>query len=218
MVMKRSRTTRKFTRRVKRTMRRVPRPVRSTAIMSMKKLNYQGGWTFNTASTSGFWQYLTWIPTNAFQNFAEIQSLFDEFKINAIKVTFRPRFDSVDAAGAGTTPLGYLHYCVDPGSTVIPSGTYTAATLNGFLENSGVKTRTLNRPVSIYFRPKVQDQLLGGSTASRVIRSPWCKTNNASIDFRGVHAFVQLNNMAATNASLVLDQFVTVYMQVRNLR
>lgn len=205
----------------KRGIRRTTRIPRSVKTLSMKKVCYQGSWAFSTASTNGFWRYLTWTANNATQNFTEIQALFDEYKINAIKVTFRPRYDTVTAsdasAGVGAVQA-YAHYVVDPASTTSPSGVYGAANLNGFLEQSGVKTRTLNKPFSIYFRPKVADSLSGGTTAARAITPTFIKTSNAGVEFTGVHMYIQQNNMSNTNPSIVLDQFVTLYMQVKNLK
>lgn len=208
------------TRRVRRRMSRmtVPRPVRKTNELSMRKCAFQSTWAFGTATTNDFWRYLTWTPSSAIQNFAEIQALFDEYKINAIKITFRPRFTEVSADGAAAHPQGYLHYCIDPASTVSPTGTYSAATVNAFLENDNVVTKPLNEPIEIYFRPKVADQLFGGTTSTRQLTPTWMKTNNNAVDFRGVHALIQLNNFSTSAPNMIIDQFVTVYMQVRNLR
>lgn len=147
---------RRTRRRVAKPTMRVARPLRSSKVMRMAKVCYASSWAFSTASTSGFWQYKVFTPNNSVQNWTEINQLFDEYKVNAIKVTFRPRYDSITGAdnGAGTVQA-YAHYVIDPASTTTPSGTYGAVSLNSFLEQSGVKTRTLNRPFSVYFRPKV---------------------------------------------------------------
>lgn len=198
----------------------ISRPMRmSSGILNMKRTVYQGSWAFNNTTTSGFWQYLTWTMNTATSDFSEIQALFDEYKVNAIKVTFRPRYDSVDGGLATVVnPTAYAHYCIDPGSTVIPAGLYSASTLNTFLQNDNVKTRSLTKPFSIYFRPKVVDQVGGGGTASRSVQAGWIRTTESGVTYRGVHVFLQNNNMTSVNGNLILDQFVTLYYQVRNLR
>jgi len=199
----------------------ISRPVRwKNTTLSCKKMCYQGSWAFSTASTNGFWRYLTWTANNGTQNFPEIQALFDEYKINAIKVTFRPRYDTVNVTDVVTSsaPHAYAHYVIDPASTTSPNGVYGAANLNAFLEQQGVRTRTLNRPFSIYFKPKMADGLSGGTTAARAIRPTFVKTTNAGVEFTGVHMYIQQNNMSNTNPSIILDQFVTLYMQVKNLK
>lgn len=196
---------------------RIPRSVNTLAT---KRIVYQGSWQFSTASTTGFWRYLTVTANNATPNFVEVQALFDEYKINAVKWTFRPRYDTttVTDASTGSSPQAYAHFVIDPASTVTPTGVYGAANLNTFLEQSGVQTRTLNKPFSIYLRPKIADSLSGGTSASRAIAPSFIKTSNAGVEHTGVHMFIQQNNMANTNANIILDQFVTVYMQYRNLK
>lgn len=201
-----------------RMVRRIPRNIRPNQV-ALKRTWYQTNWTFGTAATANFWQYyqfeLATIP-----NLVELTGLFDEYKINAIKLTFRPRYDSVDvgdAAAATSLPQAYLHYCVDPANTQTPSGIYNSATLNSFLEHSGTKTRTLNRPVSIYFKPKVISELV--SNQSGMMRKPdWIRTSATNVAHRGVHVFLQQNNFATSNNQIVLDVFYTYYMQLKNIR
>lgn len=193
------------------------RPVRwKNTVLSMKKFCYTGSWSFSTASTNGFWRYFTYTAANAVQNFSDISNLFDEYKVNAIKVTFRPRYDSITPGEA--QPQAYAHYVIDPASTTNPSGTYGATSLNAFLEQQGVRSRTLNRPFSVYFKPKMQDEVLGGSTATRVIRPTFLKTSQTAVEFGGFHMYIQQNNFANTNANIILDMFVTLFMQVKNLK
>lgn len=192
---------------------------RTGSIVRMKKTCYTGAWSFSTASTAGFWRYNTYTATNSIQNFAEIAALFDEYKINAIKVTYRPRYDDVTISDANSgQPQAYAHVIVDPSSTALPSGVYGATTLNTLLENDNVKTFTLNKPFSVYFKPKVQDQLFGGGTSSRVLTPTFMKTSENSIDHRGFHMYIQQNNFSNTSTGIILDTFVTVYMQCRNLK
>lgn len=212
-------TTRKRSYRKRRTMN-ISRPVRalSQGVCNMKRTVYQGSWQFNTVSTDGFWRYLTFTPLTATSDWSDIQRLFDEYKINGVKFTFRPRYDGVDANPTTLSlPTSYAHYCVDPGSTYVPSGLYTANNLNIFLQNDKVKTRSLQKPFSIYFKPKVTDSVSGGSTAARAVNPGWIRTTEDTVSFRGAHVFLQENNMTA-NTNLFLDIFITLYMQVRNLR
>lgn len=197
---------------------RAPRTMRNNQL-TIKRTWYQTNWQFATATTAGFWQYfqfeLATIP-----NLVEYTGLFDEYKINAIKLTFRPRYDSIDvgdAAAATSLPQAYLHYVVDGGNTVTPAGIYNSATLNSFLEHDGVKTRTLNRPVSIYFKPKVIMEA-SSNQAGRVVGPGWFRTTAQNVAHRGVHVFLQQNNFATSNTQIALDVYYTYYMQLKNLR
>lgn len=187
----------------------------ASAKLHLKRSNYIGNWAFSTALTSGFWRYFSVTMAN-YNNFAEMAAVFDEYRVNAIKLTLRPRYDSVEASSTASFPQAYLHYIVDPGTTLVPSGTYASGTLNTFLENDNVKTRTFNKPVNIYFKPKASDQLFGGGTASRVVKGGWIKTTETAVDFRGVHLFIQGNNFANVGTQCQIDQFVTFYCSFRN--
>lgn len=204
--------------------RRVPRPLRSLqtrpAVLNVKRVYYSGFWTFGTGTTDGFWRYAVYNLAQL-PNVSEYQALFDEYKINAIKVTFRPRYDNVASdSAAGGTPQAYAHYFIDPASTVTPSGTYSQANLNTFLENSGVRTATLNRPFSVYFKPKVQT--LASSTAATPVaavqKGTWMKTSEPAVLYRGFHIYLQQNAMYTTNGNISLDMFVTYYMTFKNLK
>lgn len=201
--------------------RLVPRTLRAAIRpLHIKRTYYNGSWTWGNAATSDFWRYYAF-TTAQINNFAEIANVFDEYRINGIKVTFRPRYDSVtnpSAAGTLTQPQAYAHILVDPASTLLPSGTYGSTSLNTFLENQGVRTKTLNRPFSVYFKPKVQDQLLGGGTATRVVKPTYLKTTETGVDHRGFHIYLQQNAFATGNTNIVLDVFFTFYLSLRNLK
>lgn len=188
--------------------------------INVKRTTFGGTWQFNSAATNDFWRYLDYDMT-AFNNFAEFASVFDEYKVNAMKLTFRPAYDSVinpTTAGVIAQPQAYAHYVVDPGATTIPSGTYTTANVNTFLEQGGVRTRTLNKPFSIYFKPKVLGQVLGSGTAATIEPVRWMRTSDTGPRYRGVHMFLQQNAMSTGNANVRLDVFITWYVTFRNVR
>lgn len=187
----------------------------------VKRTQYTGAWTFGVASTSDFWKYETF-TTGAINNFAELANVFDEYKINAIKVTYRPQYDTVASGTTAATmqaqPQAYMHYVIDPASATIPSGTYNLTSLNLLFEQPNVKTKTLNRPFSIYFKPKVLGQVYNTGTSATVERSPWVRTSDTSVQYRGYHAYIQQNNFSTANVGIRLDTYVTVYAQFRNLK
>lgn len=180
--------------------------------LTMKRTSFIGAWQFSSATTAGFWQYLTYNVGQHFTNFSELATLFDEYKVNAIKVTFRPRYDSTSAGGQSQA---YAHVITDPSSTITPSGTYTQAAVNTFLENGNVKTYTLNKPFSVYWKPKTE---VTTPTSTYFGASRYLKTTNTTAAFRGFHMFIQQNNMATDNTNIILDQFVTVYLSARYLK
>lgn len=193
---------------------RAPRAPRAPGVM-LKRTNYVGNWTFGTATTNDFWRYLAYDMTS-FNAFAEFAAVFDEYKVNAIKVTFRPAYDSTLPDTVGIQ--AYAHTIIDPGSTLLPSGTYNSTALNIFLQNDGVKSKTLNKPFSVYYKPKVLDQVFSTGTAGALRSSPWVRTTETGPVYRGFHMFLQQNNFGTANTQVKLDMFVTYYISFRNIR
>lgn len=219
--MKRKAPSSPYRRRTKRRGYAKRKPISKRAgHLSLKRTSFSSTWVFGTASTNDFWRYYVFTAADI-NNFAEFAAVFDEYRVNAIKVTFRPAYDSVNApnaAGAIAQPQSYAHVLVDQQSTVAPTGLYTSANLNTYLEQARIRTLTLNKPVSVYFKPKVSDQIFGGGTASRLISSPWVKTTETGVQYRGFHMFLQQNSFSTGNSNIRLDTFYTFYLQFRNVK
>lgn len=202
---------------------RYPRYQASNVVRAVRTF-YLENWTPSTASATGFWRYynpsLSLLPS-----LSEFQALFDLYKIKAIKLTLRPRYDNfagndtTDVTLPGTTAQGgtNVHVLIDPDSTtIVPTGTYTSTNLNSFLENGRVKSYTGNKPISIYWKPKVGDSMAVGEAR---VRPKWMGTSAtpASIVHHGVNVFLQDTNFTGTfNQSF--DVFCTFYMMFKSLK
>lgn len=208
---------------VKRRARRMRVP-RSLALrqnnLTLKRKFFLSSWVWATATTNDFWRYTTFTASQI-PNFAELANVFDQYRINGLKYTFMPRYDSVEASTATAlgSPAAYAHVVIDPESTVVPSGVYGSGTLNTLMENTKVKTYRLGRPFSVYFKPKCLMQSFGGGTAGSVISPRSNRTSDTAIEHRGFHMYVHQNNfLASANGNIVLDTFVTVYLSLKNVR
>lgn len=199
---------------------RIPRTI-VPAKLQCKRTFYNGAWQFGTAQTSDYWRYFSYtlgqLPT-----VTEFTSLFDEYKINAIKVTFRPSYDSVPsdapALNVNTGPQAYAHIFIDPAQTALPAGVYNSATLNSFLENDKIRTVTANRPFSVYFRPMIRDAVQGTGANAELRRSKYIRSNETGAVYSGFNMFLQQNNFSTSNSRISLDMFVTYYMTFKNMR
>lgn len=213
---RKKRTIRKRTYK-RRAMRMVRRPSNSLFI---KRKFFSTSWVWTTTTTNDFWRYFVF-DLNNIPNVTELQNVFDMYRINGLKYTFMPRYTAVEGSTAGSTgtPTAYAHVIVDPESTLIPSGVYGSGTLNSLMENTKVRTFNLNRPFSIFYRPKITSQANGGTT-SGVISSPkFIRTSDASTLHRGFHMYVQQNQFTASAAAnIVLDVFITAYVSLKNVR
>lgn len=220
MAYKRKRAFRPFKRVTKRkTFARRKRMYRRAGVTSVKRTFYLENFNFDPSNTNGFWR-LVGMNAVTLPSFAEFQAVFDEYKINAIKFTYRPRYDTVVAGTGGANIQCFAHTVIDPASTVVPAGTYSQATLNSFMENSGVRTHTLNKPFSVYYKPKVEKSVSNGvnQISTQMSPMPWCKTSAGGIALKGHHIFLQQNNFSNQSGIINLDTYVTLYMQFKNLK
>lgn len=210
-------------RKMARQVARVPaRRYRPQSLVSVRRTFWLENWTLSSAAVNGFWRYYQFLVTQM-PSFTEFQGVFDRYRINGIKVVFRPRYSISDGSNTtDTTPPGVtnqatnlMHIIVDPYSNLTPTGTYTSANLNTFLENGKVRTYQGNRPISVYFKPVFDEGSMAG-TGNRK-RARWFLTNGAHPVHTGFHAFQQDVNLTGTT-SQSFDVFVTFYMQFANLR
>lgn len=192
-------------------------------IVKIKRTTYGGNWTQSTVSTSGFWRYLTY-SLQDMNNYTEVTNLFDEYKITGIMVKFVPRYDSF--AGNNTTDVvqpnvtnqtgNYITTYIDTSSSLTPSGTFTSSTYNTFIENcnGASKMRQGLKPFTIFFRPKIPNDVGGTSTSHQ---SPkWLSTASPSIVHSGAHVFMHDVNFVGSSGQSY-DMFVTHYVQARGL-
>lgn len=217
-------TKKRMLRRTKRSYN-ISRPRRLTRSPGFKPVSFKrtcfiGNWTPSSASTNGFWRYSAHSVTDIY-NFGEYAALFDQYRINAIKVTFRPRYDSF--AGNDTTDVTLpnitnqsgcmVHVINDPTNRNTPAGTYSSTTLQQFFENGNVKTYSGNKAFSIYFKPKIDSTISGGFAR---IKAPWLQTNDTTVVHNGYHVFMQDVNMTGTFGQS-FDRYVTFYFQCRGM-
>lgn len=217
--VRRSAPLRRRVRRRVRTVARVPRSLGGGSHFSLKQKTYAGIWEYSNASTAGFWKYWTASPI-AMYGWAEHSVVFDEYKVNALLFEFYPSVSASDSVGASTaTAQANFHYAVDPSSTVVPSGTQAIATLNSFMQQGdNIKTCPANKPVKIYYKPKIASQVFGGGLAGRLITAPWLKTTESSVDHRGFHAYINPSFGFASVPLLSYNIYITYYLQFRGSR
>lgn len=218
--LRKKRTMRKRRAYKKRASRMATRRAPPRNMLSVKRKFFSTAWVWTTTTTNDFWRYFTFALTDI-PNLGEYTSLFDAYRIRGLKYTFYPRYTDVEAAGAGATgaPTAYAHVIVDPDSTLIPSGVYGSGTANQLLENGRVRTIPLHKPFSIYYRPKVLMQALGGGTGGLIKAAPTIRTSDTLVSHRGFHMYVHQNNFSASaNANIILDVFVTVYLTLKNVK
>lgn len=200
---------------------RVPRAISNASRgVSFKRSFFVENWGFSPAATSGFWKKLAPSFTDL-PNSSEYLVLFDMYKVNGIKVTFHPRNSLVQApdnqsAGVYNNQF-YITYAAETEHdySLIPTGTYGASNYNSFLEKMGSKVRTkpMTKPVSLYFKPRVIDDLGGGINMKRC---PWLNTSMASTILYGAHVWLHDYAFGAlNNQQFGVDIQYTFYFQCK---
>lgn len=229
MVMKR-RSGRSRLRRVRRRTRRAlvrGRPMYSLRPamppLSLKRTFYAEYWPFGVASVDNFWRYYT-PAMSVLPNLSEYQALFDQYKINGIKITLRPRWTGYDGSNnttAGTTnePLQNVHYIIDPLSQITRTGAYSSTTFNSFCEQGNVRSVTGTKVINIYWKPMHNEDAGTGITNAKLVGPRWLSLASAtSVVQQGVHIFLQDPNFANAAAGWGYDVFFTYYFQVRGMK
>lgn len=218
----RKRTVRKPRKRVA-TLSRVPRVRRSMNMLPMIKIArtfWFELWQPSAVATSNFWRY--YAPSiSSLPALSEFTALFDQYKINGVKITLRPKFDNYagnDNTSVSTTRQSTnVHYIVDPNSNVTPTGVYSSATCNAFLENGRVRSSSGTRTINIYYRPKIAATNQGISDSERTGPRWLSLANSQAVLQNGVHIFMQDSNFA-NNQTQAFDVFYTYYMQFRGTK
>lgn len=205
--------------------RKVMRLTRSVvpASMNYKRSFWLQTWVPSTVSTSDFWKFFA-ITLSSIPNVTELTGLFDQYKINAYKLTFYPKYS--EFAGndqtTSTTNIGqtFMSICYDNRRTVSSTGTYSSSTFNSFCEQGKVKLyKKLNRPMSIYIKPTIEGKFINGTSANMWTGPQWLPTSSSTISHWGPQVFVHDNNFsAAALGRQSFDIFCTVYLQVKNAK
>lgn len=215
--MKKYRTKKRTRKTYRRRKLVVPRPL--PGILSVKRTFYLSTWAWASTTTNDFWRYFAGsfvqLPNNA-----EYKALFDTYKISGIKWTFRPNINSVnptDIAGTPAGGMGNVHYIIDPDSSFNPTGSWSSATVNSFLEMGNVKTRTMTKPFSIYVKPKISNDVTGSLTNGMPMKPPYIRTDSDSVAHNGVHILVQPSNsfLVSPTFRVTFDIFATFYMKFK---
>lgn len=202
---------------------RVPRSLRMPAhVMKFKRKFWWFNWSLSTASTAGFWRYLS-IALSDMPNNTEITNLFDQFKITGVRYELHPRYDGFSGNDTMDVTLpnvtnqagNVVHVINDPKSTLTPTGTYTTGNLNSFMEQGKVRTHRGNRPIIIYHKPNIVQTTTSGT---RQIPAPWSQTSSSTtLVHSGAHVFLQDANMTGVSGQNY-DVFVTLYIMCRGAR
>lgn len=199
----------------RRTMK-VPKSMVSQNIMMCKRKYYFG--VIDIPLTSWFSQAfdfrLSYLP-----NYTEFTNLFDQYKINAVKIDFVPSTTGNDQEGLyNQTGAGGAWFFSPIVYTLIDKdGNPQVSTQNATMENS--KARLIKKPFepfSIYVR-KPQLLMSAGLTTSAIQTRGWIDTTAAGAYHHGAAIAGQILN-GTTAAVMRYYCTITYYMAFRNAK
>lgn len=196
----------------------VPRYLRPSSTLALKRKFWMSLWQPGTATTGQFWKKLT-VNLSQIPNYTEITNMFDLYCIKAVKYTLIANFSAIDGnqtLGFGGTQLSKptVHVCYDKYSTVTPSGTYTTGTLNSFMEQGKIRTvRDPFQPIQIYIRRPTID-VWDAYNQTTLKPSHYLRSDTlASANHYGPQVFINDPNLSGNNlAPVSWDVYCTVYL------
>ena len=159
----------------------------------------------------------------ALPNYTEFTNLFEQYRINAVKLTFIPSADGIDfnqqqsnsSAGGNWATIPRLYTAIDK------DGNAQVASENAVLQYGNHRIiRSPLRPFSIYVKsPCVQVgtanlvTLVGGAPKSR----QWLDCDNYSVQHWGCVVGGIVPYTSATSPSIGYQVIATYYMQFKNV-
>lgn len=165
------------------------------------------------------------LSLDSLPNYTEFTSLYDQYQIKGIKLTFVPSGNSYitsTISGVSTgNGFGRFHTVLDYDDSAVP------ASENELLQYQTLKTTAGYRSHSRYFKPKVQfsvaDNDAIGTVASAAPRANvWLDCANPTIDHLGLKVWCSapVNSAATTNTSCLITYsvYATLYLAFKNVR
>lgn len=210
----RKRTIRRRTRRSRKRFMRRMRPRRSVSggIVNIKRTMVEAYYTLSNVWSGSQWQFrLDKLP-----DFAEFNTIFTQYRINAVKMTFVPLLDSVEA----TAQLSATSYITVPRlyAFVDKDSQPNLASENAVLQHSKLRIiKNTMKPFSVYCKyPAVS---LGAATSSTVAYSSlkskqWISCDSPSVVHNGV-VTGGIIPFTGGSKSLAYSVIVTYYMQFK---
>lgn len=180
---------------------------------------------FTSTYPGSGWTYVNYtFSLGGVPGYTEFVNLFDQYRINAVKLTFLPQFtgnDFEDAVANNASSVPWIqnprvHYCIDRSG--IQTGTINSE--SKMLEYSSARTvKRPFEPFSIYVKsPSVH---LGTATGVIIVggapkSKQWIDTDNYGIVHHGCAIGMQIPG-GATNTTYGYEVMIKLYMQFKSV-
>lgn len=140
-------------------------------------------------------------------NAGEFQALFDQYRINGVKVVFMPRANSAEAG----TNQGLVKFfsCIDYDDNTAPTS------INDILQYENMKCTNVTRDHKRYLVPKIAREVYNSATTTAYSSGTgWIDCTNAAVPHYGIKYALQQLPAGAQS----MDIKVTYYLAFKNVR
>lgn len=178
--------------------------------------------SYNSATSSGVnisGAYV--LSLDSLPNYTEFTNLYDQYKINGIKISFVPSTNSYITSGVSgvTAPNGFSRFS----SALDFDDSTTPATENVLLQYGSLRTTPGWKTHSRYFKPKIReaavvDTTTGALTAATVRSNVWLDCDRPDVEHYGLKVFCPMPVNTTVSASITYSVYVTMYMAFKNVR
>lgn len=189
-------------------MYRKPRLAKRVAqpVQYFKRSVWLPTWVTTTAGADSFTSLN--FRLNQLPQFSEFTVLYDQYKINGVKLELIPQFDSANVGAIGTNVVSQNFLINDYDDSLVPT------TMDTLLQNQSVKRCSSTRIMKHYIRPCVASQVFNtGITSTYSARRQFIDCNSADTEHYGVKIGFSSNPIAQRYGLRM-----TFYLAFKNVR
>lgn len=153
------------------------------------------------------------ISINGLADITHFTSLFDQYRINMIKLTFKPQYTNFNATANQAYEVPYIYLAVDLDTGQAP------ASIEELDQYTRKKIRLFNKPVSMAWKPAILSSCYNTatSTAYYTVMKRWLDAAYSTVPHYGLKVGIVNSNSASTVAQTVRVT-CTLWFQFRNVR
>lgn len=169
--------------------------------------------------TTGGTGYSAYVPIDVttFSNWTEIQQLYDQYKIQRVRVTLRPKFKSIDSTATNANWEAYVYTIIDRDNP--PTASLVRATVAGYRNR---KSTRYGQSHSRSFIPSVQQQMYyvdySGSTISMVKPNYGYFDTAAAPTISNLYLYIDPVSSDCPTDNLTWDIEYTVHLHAKTTR
>lgn len=173
---------------------------------------------FTIAAGSGFSSAAYNFRLTDIPNSPTLNSLFDQYRIMGVRITFYPNYNIAYGLSSGTSagPIGELYTAID--YDLPPTVPFTEAVMNQY---TTLKRTYFNRPHTRFIKPSCLSVSVWNGTAAAntmlINRKTWMDMANLDSTYYGLLVGFANSSATATVAQLVRVT-ATYYIQCKNVR